>query len=240
MTSRPGPTYSWLVYAAAAGFLAGMVVMAALFTIYPASTSWTGGAPRPDEAARPEAAPRPASPVEALRPSAKETPAAVETPAPTSAVIPSIGTDPVQVLIDRRLEVPVQGAKREDLRPMFDEQRGSSRRHEAIDMLSPRHTPVVAVEDGTIARLFLSDAGGITVYQFDPTSTFCYYYAHLQAYADGLKEGDRVKRGDVIGYVGTTGNAPKDTPHLHFAIFQLTDMKQWWQGTPIDPYKVLR
>ena len=107
-------------------------------------------------------------------------------------------------------------------------------------MLAPRHTPVVAVEDGTIARLFLSDAGGITVYQFDPTSTFCYYYAHLEGYADGLKEGDRVKRGEVIGYVGTTGNAPRNTPHLHFAIFELTPEKHWWEGTPVDPYLVFR
>ena len=67
-----------------------------------------------------------------------------------------------------------------------------------------------------------------------------YYYAHLESYAPGLKEGDRVKRGEVLGYVGTTGNAPKDTPHLHFAIFEMTDKKQWWQGTAIDPYKVLR
>ena len=97
-----------------------------------------------------------------------------------------------------------------------------------------------AVEDGKIARLFLSDAGGITIYQFDPMSTYCYYYAHLEKYANGLEEGSTVKRGQVIGYVGTTGNAPRDTPHLHFAIFKLGDDKKWWQGTPIDPYSVLK
>jgi murein DD-endopeptidase MepM/ murein hydrolase activator NlpD len=99
---------------------------------------------------------------------------------------------------------------------------------------------VKAVEDGTIARLFHSRAGGITIYQFDPSQQFCYYYAHLSRYAPNLKEGERVRKGQVIGYVGTSGNAPKATPHLHFAIFRLTAEKRWWEGTPIDPYDVLR
>jgi len=111
---------------------------------------------------------------------------------------------------------------------------------EALDVLAPRNTPVLAVEDGTVARLFLSDAGGITIYQFDPTTTFVYYYAHLERYAEGLKEGASITRGQVIGYVGTTGNAPRDTPHLHFAIFQMTEEKKWWEGTVIDPYSVLK
>ena len=220
----------WLFAAGAAGFVAGMVVMAGLFTIFPA-----GGSRAAEAGARPEP-----SPVEEVRPSAKETPPAVAPPPETTSTVPTMSANAVEVLRGRRLEVPVQGARREDLRNMFDEQRSGSRRHEAIDLLAPRNTPVVAVEDGTIARLFVSDAGGLTVYQFDPTSTYCYYYAHLEGYAAGLKEGDRVKRGDLLGYVGTTGNAPKDTPHLHFAIFQLTEKKQWWQGTPIDPYTVLR
>ena len=112
----------------------------------------------------------------------------------------------------------------DDLKGHFAERRGGgSRGHEAIDILAPRHTPVVAVEDGTIAKLFNSKAGGITVYQFDPTEQFCYYYAHLQRYATGLRDGQKVSKGEVIGYVGTTGNAPPNTPHLHFAIFQLTE-----------------
>jgi murein DD-endopeptidase MepM/ murein hydrolase activator NlpD len=245
MKETKRPAYSWIVYAAAAGFIAGMMVMAALFTIFPRTESWTRSEPASAPGSAASVPDRTASPVEDLRPSPKETPPAVSPPpipsvATVTTAVPSMSADPVAVLKSRQLELPVKGAKRDDLRNMFDEERGGGRRHEAIDMLAARHTPVVAVEDGTIARLFLSDAGGITVYQFDPTSSFCYYYAHLQAYADGLKEGDRVKRGDVIGYVGTTGNAPKDTPHLHFAIFQLTDKKQWWQGTPIDPYNVLR
>jgi murein DD-endopeptidase MepM/ murein hydrolase activator NlpD len=140
----------------------------------------------------------------------------------------------------RDLLIPVDGIKPEQLTRQFDDRRGGNRPHEAIDILAPRFSPVRAVEDGTIARLFLSKAGGITVYQFDPTGTFCYYYAHLERYADGLAEGDKVRKGAILGFVGTSGNAPKDTPHLHFAIFKLTEAKQWWEGTPIDPYDVLR
>jgi murein DD-endopeptidase MepM/ murein hydrolase activator NlpD len=118
--------------------------------------------------------------------------------------------------------------------------RGSTHNHEAIDIMAPRNTPVLAVEDGTIARLFESNAGGTTVYQFDPSTTYVYYYAHLERYADGLRQGNHVQREQVLGYVGTSGNAPKDTPHLHFAIFRLTEKKQWWHGSPIDPYAVLK
>jgi murein DD-endopeptidase MepM/ murein hydrolase activator NlpD len=96
------------------------------------------------------------------------------------------------------------------------------------------------VEDGRIARLFQSRAGGITIYQFDPAEQYCYYYAHLERYADGLHEGQEVSRGQIIGYVGVSGNAPRDTPHLHFAIFRMTSAKRWWEGTPVDPFAVLR
>lgn len=162
-------------------------------------------------------------------------------PLPASPEAPAVmRAEPTADLVDRRLEVPVLGTQRGSLRGMFDETRGGSRKHEAIDILAPTGTPVVAVEDGVIAKLFLSDAGGITIYQFDPTSRYAYYYAHLDAYAPGLKDGDRVSRGQTIGFVGATGNAPKDTPHLHFAIFELTEAKRWWQGTPIDPYPILR
>jgi murein DD-endopeptidase MepM/ murein hydrolase activator NlpD len=113
-------------------------------------------------------------------------------------------------------------------------------RHEAIDILAPRYTPVVAVDDGTVAKLFYSRDGGITVYHFDPQRNYCYYYAHLQTYAEDLKEGDALKRGQVIGYVGTSGNAPPNTPHLHFAVHVLTPEKVWYRGTPIDPYDLLR
>ena len=153
---------------------------------------------------------------------------------------PRIVVDPIPDLRSRRLDVPVKGIKAGDLISSFDDERGGGRRHEAIDILAARNTPVLAVEDGIVARLFESKAGGLTVYQFDPTYTYIYYYAHLQRYADGMTGGDRIRRGQVVGYVGTSGNAPPSTPHLHFAIFKLTDKKQWWKGTPIDPFLVLR
>src|SRR5262245_41559293 len=114
------------------------------------------------------------------------------------------------------LRLPIDGMSVKDLEGQFAEKRGS-RAHEAVDILAPRYTPVHAVADGTIAKLFLSRQGGNTVYQFDDTHTLCYYYAHLERYAEGLRDGAAVKRGDVLGYVGTSGNAPPNTPHLHFA-----------------------
>src|SRR5262249_40904977 len=99
---------------------------------------------------------------------------------------------------------------------------------------------VHAVEAGTIAKLFASKAGGITIYEYDPTRRFCYYYAHLQRYADGLHDGQAIEAGDVIGYVGTSGKAPPNTPHLHFAIFELTRSGQWWKGSAIDPYLIFK
>jgi murein DD-endopeptidase MepM/ murein hydrolase activator NlpD len=153
---------------------------------------------------------------------------------------PVIGPVPAAELDDRDLLIPVQGIKPEQLTRTFSDRRGGGRAHEAIDILAPMNTPVVAVEAGTVARLFQSKAGGLTVYQFDPSERFCYYYAHLDHYAPGLTEGQHIKRGQVIGYVGVSGNAPKNTPHLHFAIFRLTDAKRWWEGSPLDPYDVLK
>jgi len=160
----------------------------------------------------------------------------VAKPAPTPE--PVIGPPPAEALEGRDLLVPVEGVARGDLVRSFDDARGG-RKHEALDILAPRNTPVKAIEAGRIARLFFSKAGGITVYQFDPTEQYCYYYAHLERYADGLTEGQQVRKGQILGYVGVSGNAPKDTPHLHFAIFRLTTAKRWWEGTPIDPYDVL-
>jgi murein DD-endopeptidase MepM/ murein hydrolase activator NlpD len=138
------------------------------------------------------------------------------------------------------LRMPLDGANIESLRGGFAETRGSDRPHEAVDMLAPRNTPVHAVEGGSIAKLFTSKAGGLTIYQFDPSGRLCYYYAHLERYADGLKDGQTISQGDVIGYVGTTGNAPPNTPHLHFAVFELNSDKHWWQGRAIDPYLVFK
>jgi murein DD-endopeptidase MepM/ murein hydrolase activator NlpD len=234
---------SWLFGAAVCGFFAGLLVTGGL-EIFPAraavpadvATGTSTPTSQPDGST-------PASTVE-VRPSLTETPPPVAPPTaivrPTE-VAPVVSTDSIEDLRRRHLTLPVAGIQREDLRDTFREMRGGGTRpHEALDVLVPRNTPVLAVEDGTIAKLFLSDAGGITIYQFDPSERYVYYYAHLERYAAGLKVGDRIKRGQAIGYVGTTGNAPRDTPHLHFAIFKMTDEKKWWEGTAIDPYSVLK
>jgi murein DD-endopeptidase MepM/ murein hydrolase activator NlpD len=138
------------------------------------------------------------------------------------------------------LSFPIDGIDQDRLIDNFDERRGGNRRHEALDILAPRNTPVRAVADGTIAKLFESVPGGHTIYQFDPQGRYCYYYAHLERYARGLREGDVVERGDVIGYVGTSGNAPPDVPHLHFAIYRLGPERRWWEGEPVNPFPLLR
>ncbi|HUJ15362.1 MAG TPA: M23 family metallopeptidase, partial [Thermoanaerobaculia bacterium] len=123
--------------------------------------------------------------------------------------------------------IPVAGVQRAELRDTFGAAR-IGHRHDALDIMAARGTPVLAAVDGTIRKLFTSRAGGITIYEFDGDETLCYYYAHLDRYADRLREGLRVKRGDVIGYVGTTGNAPAHSPHLHFAMTVLPPAKEWW------------
>ncbi|WP_394001921.1 M23 family metallopeptidase [Luteimonas sp. WGS1318] len=138
-----------------------------------------------------------------------------------------------------RLLLPVQGIDVADVHDTFDDARGDERRHEALDVMAPEGTPVLAAADGRIEKLFTSDRGGLTIYQFDPTGTWSYYYAHLQAYAPGLTEGMQVRRGDVLGTVGSTGNADPSAPHLHFAVFRLTPEKQWWTGAPVNPWPLL-
>ena len=130
---------------------------------------------------------------------------------------------------------PIRGLALADLRDMFQEVH-NGHAHEAIDILEPRGTSVRAVVPGTVRKLFLSKPGGNTIYEFDETEVYCYYYAHLDGYAKELREGMRVERGDIIGFVGSTGNADPRTPHLHFAIFELGPEKQWWKGKAIDPY----
>lgn len=137
----------------------------------------------------------------------------------------------------KHLRFPIEHANLAVLKGSFAEVH-NGHPHEAIDILAPRGTPIHAVEDGTVAKLFESKPGGHTIYEYDPTGKYCYYYAHLDRYAEGLHDGDTVRRGEVIGYVGTSGNAPPDTPHLHFTIFELKEPKRWWQGRAIDPYLV--
>jgi peptidoglycan LD-endopeptidase LytH len=176
-------------------------------------------------------------------------PAGTDAPVATSGT-PVIGAAPrgaepggaIEVLQHHRLRMPVDGVNVDTLKGAFAERRAGDggHTHEAVDILAPRNSPVHAIEDGTIAKLFDSKAGGHTVYQFDPTERFAYYYAHLDRYADGLHDGQRIAAGEVIGYVGTSGNAPPSTPHLHFAIFELGPEKRWWKGDALDPYLVFK
>ncbi len=135
--------------------------------------------------------------------------------------------------------LPVEGVTAADLHDSFDEPRSKGRRHLAIDIHAPRNTPVVAAVDGQIRKLQLNGAGGLTIYQIDESGSHVYYYAHLQRYRAGVREGTFVHRGEVIGYVGTSGNATKTAPHLHFAIHELTSSTDLWNGTPLDPYRLL-
>ena len=138
----------------------------------------------------------------------------------------------------RALGFPLSGIDRAALRDNFDDRRGK-RRHGALDIMAPRGTPVVAVDDGAVAKMYHHPLGGNTIYQMDPRQQRVYYYAHLDGYAKGLREGATVKRGDVVGFVGSTGNAPERAPHLHFAIFRLGADKRWWKGEPVNPYPLL-
>ena len=140
----------------------------------------------------------------------------------------------------RPLVVPVEGVAASQLVDTFNAPRGSSRRHEALDIAAPRGRAVYAADDGTLVKLFTSKPGGLTVYQFDPQRRVAYYYAHLDRYADGVREGMALRRCELIGYVGSTGNAPPDAPHLHFAVFRLGALKQWWAGTVLDPLPAMQ
>jgi murein DD-endopeptidase MepM/ murein hydrolase activator NlpD len=149
--------------------------------------------------------------------------------------------EPPPELDTRNLLLPVQGVSPSALVDTFVAHRaGGTRAHHALDIMAPRGTPILAVEDGRIARLHRGGAGGLTVYEVAASGRYGYYYAHLDGYAGGLAEGQEVTRGRVLGFVGTTGNAPAGAPHLHFAIYEITDPKRPWGGRPIDPYPLWR
>ncbi|WP_332878796.1 M23 family metallopeptidase [Massilia sp. S19_KUP03_FR1] len=173
-------------------------------------------------------------------------PAPVVAPDLTEADLPVRPSEPVPMPAVNgadapagKLLVPVDGVKFSQLSDTYNAPRGSERQHEALDIMAPKGTKVFAVADGKVAKLFNSVPGGLTVYQFEPAEKFAYYYAHLDKYADGIKEGQLLKRGDLIGYVGVTGNSDPKAPHLHFAVVQLTPEKQWWKGTPVNPYPLM-
>lgn len=146
-----------------------------------------------------------------------------------------VSRDDLEALWDRQLMVPIDGMARERVRDTFTAARGGGL-HGALDLLAPRFTAVVAADDCVIGRLFTGRTGGIVIYASDPDERFVYYYAHLQQYRRGLAVGDRVAKGSVIGYVGTTGNAPPDTPHLHFQVMKRGAGRAWWDGPAINPF----
>ncbi len=172
-------------------------------------------------------------PVQVQAPAPAPAPVPVPVPVPVPAPAPALAETELPSLL-----IPVEGVAAADLRDTFDDGR-TGHRHEAIDIAAPRGTPVVAALDGRVEKLFTSVPGGLTVYQFDSARTYAYYYAHLDRYAEGLREGQALRRGELIGYVGSTGNAVSTAPHLHFAAFRLGPEKQWWKGEPIDPFRAL-
>ena len=163
-------------------------------------------------------------------------PIAIGTPLP-----PEPTPSPEQANFVGRLNliIPVAGVRPDQLIDTFDDARSEGRVHDAIDIMAAAETPVLAATDGKIIKLFQSDRGGTTIYQLSGNQELIFYYAHLSRYADGLAEGNMVKQGEVIAYVGDTGNAGPGNYHLHFSIAVVSDPKRYWEGTNINPYPLL-
>ena len=185
---------------------------------------------------------------------ASPTPSSTPTPAPSATILPTPDADatpapaPPQSApaptsraadIPAALLIPVAGIRAEDLHDTFTQSRSEGRTHNAIDIIAPKGTPVLAAADGIVVKLFQSDKGGITLYQRGTDGKTIYYYAHLAAYADGVAENQAVRRGDVIGFVGDTGNATPGNYHLHFAVWITEDPKRYWDGANLNPYPLL-
>ncbi len=195
----------------------------------------------PARVAVPEDLPRPPAGVELPEAFVPVEVLAAIAPVPDAPPPPDPAKDPQPTptgAAPRPIIVPVQGVAASSMHDTFDQGRGDHR-HEAIDIMMPRGTPVIAADDGFVRKLFTSVPGGLTIYQYDPDERFCYYYAHLDRYATGLREGQQLHRGEIIGYVGSTGNASGDAPHLHFALIRLDPEKRWWKGTYVNPYPLL-
>jgi peptidoglycan LD-endopeptidase LytH len=162
-------------------------------------------------------------------------------PSPTEVQAALGGNRPEAVVAPSGLAIPVAGIRPEQLADTYSQARaGGARVHDAIDIMAPRGTPVIAAAEGTVEKLYFSNGGGgITAYVRSPDRAWVYYYAHLEGYAPGLAEGRQVRRGDPIGFVGSTGNANPAGPHLHFAIARTNPGDRWWQGAPINPYPLL-
>jgi murein DD-endopeptidase MepM/ murein hydrolase activator NlpD len=191
-------------------------------TVPPAATPEPATSPLPAEVTSP-------SPVELTSPTP---PDLKETASPPDVVAGYVGK--------LHLIVPVAGVSPSQLTDTFDDARSEGRVHDAIDIPAAAGTPVLAAADGQIVKLFQSEKGGTTIYQLSTDRKLIYYYAHLQRYADGLAEGQFVRQGTVIAYVGDTGNAGAGNYHLHFSIAVVSDPKRYWEGVNINPYPLLR
>ena len=172
-------------------------------------------------------------------PTATPTPAETALPAadPFPAATPA---SPPSFVGQLNLIIPVAGVRSNQLLDTFSDSRSEGRTHDAIDIIAAAETPVLAATDGKILKLFQSERGGTTIYQLAANQELVFYYAHLSRYADGLAEGDTVRQGQVIAYVGDTGNAGAGNYHLHFSIAAVSDPKRYWEGTNINPFPLLR
>ncbi|MEO8336002.1 MAG: M23 family metallopeptidase [bacterium] len=158
---------------------------------------------------------------------------------PVVVVDPVSSTEAVDYLLARGMLIPVAGVSVGQLHDTFDEGRDGGRVHRALDILAPRGTPVLSADSGRILRVSSNTLGGNIIYATDPLGRVVYYYAHLDSYQLGLTQGAQVARGDTLGFVGTTGNAPKDTPHLHFQVMRMPSDGKYWDGEPINPYPLI-
>jgi murein DD-endopeptidase MepM/ murein hydrolase activator NlpD len=167
-------------------------------------------------------------------------PIGAEIPAAAGNASNLSGADPDLQALQRELMIPVSGVLADELRDTFTDARGEGRVHDAIDIPAPRGTHVLSASRGRVLKLFTSKAGGLMVYAADSSERFILLYGHLDGYAPGMADGAELSRGQTIGFVGTTGNAPPDLPHLHFAIARSENISQWWKGTAVNPYPLLK
>jgi murein DD-endopeptidase MepM/ murein hydrolase activator NlpD len=183
-----------------------------------------------------------ANPVE----STGDTTVAGQRPAPvlpsgTGSAYPAVVPADLDALKSEGPIIPVAGVQLKDLYDSFDDARGGgARKHEALDIMAARNTPVLSALSGVLLKFHNSVAGGLTLYASDPSNRYVLMYGHLDSYKPGLKEGDKLQKGQVIGFVGSTGDASPNAPHLHLSINRNDNVKEWWKGTPLNPFLVYR
>ncbi|MET0375335.1 MAG: M23 family metallopeptidase [Rhizorhabdus sp.] len=165
-------------------------------------------------------------------------PTAERSSTPAPSMVTGAGKT-IEVVRSGPLVIPVAGVRADQLADTFGDARGEGRVHDAIDIMAPRGTPVIAAAAGTVEKLFESKLGGTTIYIRRDGGQWIDYYAHLDSYAPGLAEGQKVPQGHMLGTVGSTGSASPEAPHLHYAINAMAPGEAWWQGKAINPYPLL-